>query len=52
VAFGGGYVDERGFPRLSQAHDVVEVVIVKIREGFLEVPRCPEGLIEGVDVTR
>lgn len=51
VAFGGGYVDERGFPRLSQAHEVVEVVIVKIKEGFLEVPRCPEGSMEGVDVT-
>lgn len=51
IAFGGGYVDERGFPRLSRAHDIVEVVVVKTEEGLLELPQCPEGPVEGVDVT-
>ena len=49
VAFGVGYIDDRGYPRLVGG-DVQRVVVVKAVDGLLSLPGCP-GDLPGQDVT-
>ena len=49
IAFGVGYIDDRGYPRLT-GDDIQRVVIVKTVDGLLSLPQCP-GDLPGQDVT-
>lgn len=50
AAFGGGYLDERGYPKLDPSHVILKAIIAKARDGILEIPECP-GDLEGYHVT-